>query len=85
MGAWIEIYIAAYRICESKSHPTMGAWIEIVLDLKSLNALIGRTPRWVRGLKLQYSVSRERRKGGRTPRWVRGLKLTPLYSHHNCL
>ena len=37
-----------------RSHPTMGAWIEIVLP-KMLDGIqaFGRTPRWVRGLKLQ--------------------------------
>ena len=33
------------------SHPTMGAWIEIVTDTLSSDIMICRTPRWVRGLK----------------------------------
>ena len=34
------------------SHPTMGAWIEIVLASVGKAVPRGRTPRWVRGLKL---------------------------------
>ena len=39
---------------KDRSHPTMGAWIEInhpgCLSLK----ILGRTPRWVRGLKFSF-------------------------------
>ena len=34
-----------------RSHPTMGAWIEILGRTFSLPRIYGRTPRWVRGLK----------------------------------
>ena len=34
-----------------KSHPTMGAWIEILLNLLIVEIEHCRTPRWVRGLK----------------------------------
>ena len=30
MGAWIEIRTLRYSITNTTSHPTMGAWIEIV-------------------------------------------------------
>ena len=33
------------------SHPTMGAWIEIVIMNILTSIIKGRTPRWVRGLK----------------------------------
>ena len=34
MGAWIEIDIYIYLLlCQLKSHPTMGAWIEIVITV----------------------------------------------------
>ena len=36
---------------ELESHPTMGAWIEIYSPWQPCSAYIGRTPRWVRGLK----------------------------------
>ena len=36
------------------SHPTMGAWIEIMRICKSPHALPCRTPRWVRGLKFIF-------------------------------
>ena len=36
-------------LCES--HPTMGAWIEIIALVNVMFVLFGRTPRWVRGLK----------------------------------
>ena len=52
MGAWIEIFQCPSYYCTSlKSHPTMGAWIEIDMVYKHDNVFIGRTPRWVRGLK----------------------------------
>ena len=34
-----------------KSHPTMGAWIEIAHDTVGITLSPRRTPRWVRGLK----------------------------------
>ena len=57
----------------TSSHPTMGAWIEISMSLNNILVNAGRTPRWVRGLKLLFlsSVAPFLR---RTPRWVRGLK-----------
>ena len=74
MGAWIEILNRSLIFLQSSlSHPTMGAWIEIIL----LEQLGGedkcRTPRWVRGLKLNYSINKLMQQR-RTPRWVRGLK-----------
>ena len=35
MGAWIEISIGDRNSVTIKSHPTMGAWIEIVVFLVS--------------------------------------------------
>ena len=56
------------------SHPTMGAWIEIVKIARLTAKAESRTPRWVRGLKyrLRHTAETNRR---RTPRWVRGLKF----------
>ena len=51
MGAWIEINTLGIRNRGVKSHPTMGAWIEIVSVVHLLKVLLCRTPRWVRGLK----------------------------------
>ena len=54
MGAWIEIFSTTGKTMEqvtAKSHPTMGAWIEILLPICYLFQLNRRTPRWVRGLK----------------------------------
>ena len=36
-----------------KSHPTMGAWIEITDDIVKICEILSRTPRWVRGLKYE--------------------------------
>ena len=36
---------------EVRSHPTMGAWIEIAKGVRGVWKKLGRTPRWVRGLK----------------------------------
>ena len=53
MGAWIEIDIHhSEGIRRRWSHPTMGAWIEIFNDCERCKKMTGRTPRWVRGLKL---------------------------------
>ena len=40
-----------FRSCLCKSHPTMGAWIEIQQLTLSDITIGSRTPRWVRGLK----------------------------------
>ena len=53
MGAWIETYLGySHRILHKKSHPTMGAWIEIAVCRIVIKIVCSRTPRWVRGLKL---------------------------------
>ena len=75
MGAWIEI---CYTSCIAKaqvSHPTMGAWIEINSFSNRACEPVRRTPRWVRGLKLDVIFCVRGRQVRRTPRWVRGLKL----------
>ena len=36
------------------SHPTMGAWIEISGSFENVTVPLGRTPRWVRGLKFYW-------------------------------
>ena len=52
MGAWIEIYILfSLFLSVYMSHPTMGAWIEMLLPFEYASYLDSRTPRWVRGLK----------------------------------
>ena len=52
MGAWIEIFKSLIvPSLLASSHPTMGAWIEIYNRLYLFNIKLGRTPRWVRGLK----------------------------------
>ena len=51
MGAWIEIKHIIINIKQKASHPTMGAWIEIVSEQLEMTINGGRTPRWVRGLK----------------------------------
>ena len=58
-----------------QSHPTMGAWIEIATAPHTCLYWVGRTPRWVRGLKSVCSARLKDLKHCRTPRWVRGLKL----------
>ena len=52
MGAWIEINLLDdWAEMYVMSHPTMGAWIEIEIKYEGYKELLGRTPRWVRGLK----------------------------------
>ena len=52
MGAWIEIKkVILFGVAVIPSHPTMGAWIEISINTIKPYRYIGRTPRWVRGLK----------------------------------
>ena len=55
------------------SHPSRGAWIEIKLGKTSDAGLKGRTPRGVRGLKLEAGEELPAGRS-RTPRGVRGLK-----------
>ena len=55
MGAWIEISFVDDFFSKSTSHPTMGAWIEIFSSWFRWLVFIGRTPRWVRGLKSCYA------------------------------
>ena len=60
MGAWIEILLITVTLnILSKSHPTMGAWIEISLSMIFLLDSRRRTPRWVRGLKLETGQKRQ--------------------------
>ena len=58
-----------------RSHPTMGAWIEILTQSKKITNEEGRTPRWVRGLKFIIDEAQDYTEERRTPRWVRGLKF----------
>ena len=51
MGAWIEISVCFRARRYVWSHPTMGAWIEIIHGFGNAISSLGRTPRWVRGLK----------------------------------
>ena len=51
MGAWIEIKVLTKFVILTMSHPTMGAWIEIVIQDAIYKSKFSRTPRWVRGLK----------------------------------
>ena len=50
---WNNDYIP-FIVFSNMSHPTMGAWIEITLVILFTSFTIGRTPRWVRGLKYNY-------------------------------
>ena len=62
MGAWIEIYQSPFECKTSvRSHPTMGAWIEIWKVSSITSEISGRTPRWVRGLKSCYHITIDRR------------------------
>ena len=60
------------RIC-SMSHPSRGAWIEILTDRRLYGEPDSRTPRGVRGLKSRRT-STTSSPSRRTPRGVRGLK-----------
>ena len=56
------------------SHPSRGAWIEIVRDLTEQEAVERRTPHGVRGLKSSKMGLRIGYRESRTPHGVRGLK-----------
>ena len=58
----------------SRSHPSRGAWIEIIVSGQHLDTVHGRTPHGVRGLKFDY-VRDDTYAVRRTPHGVRGLKL----------
>ena len=47
----LKLCIAILFLTFLKSHPTMGAWIEISVRRLHVGYRTGRTPRWVRGLK----------------------------------
>ena len=83
MGAWIEIIPTGTLLIGLKSHPTMGAWIEIEIKRYIRSKSKGRTPRWVRGLKL-YILHISTELICRTPRWVRGLKLSKMLLRNLC-
>ena len=53
------------------SHPTMGAWIEIVLKIPFVKKLLSRTPRWVRGLKFGFSFE--------------PMNVAPVAPHDGCV
>ena len=55
------------------SHPSRGAWIEIIKSPWTSVVTLSRTPRGVRGLKYLKSVT-GKNLISRTPRGVRGLK-----------
>ena len=63
----------------------MGAWIEIDVLNDTLSPFVGRTPRWVRGLKLVKHNLQAPCPHGRTPRWVRGLKFFGDTNPSTCL
>ena len=64
-----------------RSHPTMGAWIEIIINLRTARsepvAPHDGCVDWNNDVKGLYECVMERR----TPRWVRGLKYLLLYSY----
>ena len=65
------------EVRRSKSHPSRGAWIEIINHVPAAWHPHGRTPRGVRGLKSIKEVHLwEVRR--RTPRGVRGLKYKTI-------
>ena len=66
---------SAYK---APSHPSRGAWIEILIAALLFANVLCRTPRGVRGLKFCPALSRARG-CSRTPRGVRGLK-SPMES-----
>ena len=54
--AWIEIIFSpSFTQSKSKSHPAWDAWIEIIFYRDMCNAIEGRIPHGMRGLKLMLS------------------------------
>ena len=61
----------------SRSHPSRGAWIEIISIYTTPATPPRRTPHGVRGLKL-LECQKHRGNHSRTPHGVRGLKSIKL-------
>ena len=79
MGAWIEISFTVHNPNGIRSHPTMGAWIEIVhmQSVQSIHRLSHPTMgAWI---EIIYSDVSSQVASSRTPRWVRGLKSSVWY------
>ena len=52
-GAWIEGKVSTWWLESLKSHSARGAWIEGLHSSEGLASKIRRTPRGVRGLKVE--------------------------------
>ena len=75
MGAWIEI-IRPWSIgFHFTSHPTMGAWIEILHHSRILRKLLVSHPTMGAWIEIDTDIRLEQMQCCRTPRWVRGLKF----------
>ena len=62
----------------SESHPTMGAWIEILVSCNEMEGLVTSHPTmgaWIEIILIEQIIGGDKR---RTPRWVRGLKFIPI-------
>ena len=58
--------------CARQSHPSRGAWIEIIISGQHLDTVHGRTPHGVRGLKCIQSGRGDRDSGSHPSRgaWI---------------
>ena len=63
-----------------KSHPTMGAWIEIGMSDIDIAHRKGSHPTMGAWIEIDLFFLEPAFLAGRTPRWVRGLKCTLLFS-----
>ena len=75
MGAWIEIFKVTESLDVLVSHPTMGAWIEIMSEIIEETYQGMSHPTMGAWIEINGYVDVKDPKGNsRTPRWVRGLK-----------
>ena len=56
----LKYLVGVYSRMYFKSHPTMGAWIEIDNPQTLMCGTPRRTPRWVRGLKFKQRIKKTR-------------------------
>ena len=77
-GAWIEILLIRILRYLPASHPSRGAWIEILGITGVAVITVSRTPRGVRGLKLEAG---EELPAGRMSHPSRGAWIEIMTAH----
>ena len=75
MGAWIEIGTSSLASQSMRSHPAMGAWIEISKLYVFVKLSEPSHPTMGAWIEIIFGTLGSIFFKCRTPRWVRGLKL----------